>query len=133
MDAEVRDFVRQRAGNRCEYCLLPEESDEWPFHVEHVIARQHGGSEELENLCWSCSRCNLYKGPNIASLDRETRELAGLYDPRKLSWNDHFTMRNAHIVGLSPIGRVTVRLLRVNDIRRLDLRRDLIRRGIIQA
>lgn len=133
MDAEVRDFVRQRAGNRCEYCLLPEESDEWPFHVEHVIARQHGGNEDLENLCWSCSRCNLYKGPNIASLDSDTRELAGLYDPRKLSWKDHFTMRDAHILGLSPVGRATVRLLRMNDVRRLDLRRDLIRRGIIQA
>ena len=47
MDAEVRDFVRQRAGNRCEYCLLPEESDEWPFHVEHVIAKQHGGSGRI--------------------------------------------------------------------------------------
>jgi hypothetical protein len=42
MDAAVREFVRHRAGNRCEYCLLPDDSDEWPFHVEHVIAKQHG-------------------------------------------------------------------------------------------
>jgi HNH endonuclease len=133
MDSAAREFVRQRAGNRCEYCLLPEESDEWPFHVEHVIAKQHEGSDDLENLCWSCSRCNLHKGPNIASLDGETGDLYELCHPRKQLWNEHFTIRDARIVGLTSIGRVTARLLNMNDAHRVDLRRDLIGRGIIQA
>jgi len=56
-----------RAGNRCEYCRLPEELSDVPFHVEHIVARQHQGGDELSNLALACDRCNLYKGPNLAS------------------------------------------------------------------
>lgn len=130
MDSRTREFVRQRAGNRCEYCLLPEEVDEWPFHLEHVIARQHGGGDELDNLCWACSRCNLHKGPNLASLDPEAGTQVSLFNPRQLNWSDHFTVQSAKIVGLTPIGRATVKLLQMNDGRRVDLRIELIERGL---
>ena len=132
MDAAVREFVRLRAGERCEYCLLPDVSDEWPFHVEHVIAKQHGGGGEVENLCWSCSRCNYYKGPNIASVDRQTAQLTPLYNPRKQTWKVHFALRKSRIVGLTAVGRITVRLLHMNETQRLELRRDLIVRGVFQ-
>jgi hypothetical protein len=130
MDAVSRESVRERAGRRCEYCRLPDESDELPFHVEHVIAKQHEGGDELENLCWSCSRCNLHKGTNIASIDRYTGELTALYHPRNQLWCDHFEFRDARIVGKTAIGRITVQLLHMNDNQRLGLRRDLIRRRI---
>jgi hypothetical protein len=130
MDALARETVRQRAGHLCEYCRLPDEFDELPFHVEHVIAKQHGGSDELENLCWSCSRCNLYKGTNIASIDRYTGALTALFHPRNQLWNDHFAFRDARIMGKTAVGRITVQLLHMNDNQRLDLRRDLIRRRI---
>lgn len=133
MDTAAREFVRNRSGNRCEYCLLPAGADELPFHIEHAIAKQHGGDDELANLCWSCSRCNLYKGTNIASLDRETGILTALYNPRKQPWTTHFEFRDAHIIGLTTVGRVTVRLLHMNDSQRLDLRRDLISLGIIRT
>ena len=29
------------------------------FHVEHILAKQHEGDDDLNNLCWSCHRCNL--------------------------------------------------------------------------
>jgi HNH endonuclease len=130
MDAATRYSVRQRAGGRCEYCRLPDEADEWPFHVEHVIAKQHGGHDGTDNLCWSCSRCNLYKGPNIASLDSLTGALAELFNPRQQPWGDHFTIHEARILGQTPVGRATVRLLNMNDSRRIDLRRDLMERGV---
>jgi hypothetical protein len=133
MDESLRDFVRQRAGGRCEYCLLPEEADEWPFHLEHVIAKQHGGQETESNLCWACSRCNLYKGPNIASIDRISDRLVPLFHPRSDIWSDHFEVREALILGLTPVGRGTVSLLQMNDNRRIDLRQDLIKRGIFQT
>ena len=133
MDATARELIRQRAGNRCEYCLLPEESDEWPFHIEHIVAKQHGGSDNVDNLCLACSRCNLHKGRNIAGRDSDTGNLVGLFKPREHRWNDHFAFRGARIVGVTSIGRVSVRLLNMNDGRRLELRRDLIRRGIIQT
>src|SRR5262245_46703173 len=126
MKSEVREFVRQRAGGRCEYCLLPEECDELPFHLEHAIAKQHGGGNDEANLCWSCSRCNLHKGTNIASLDPKTGAVAELFNPRTQAWSEHFQIQNAVIVGLTPHGRATARLLNMNDEGRVDLRRDLI-------
>jgi len=61
MNAMTRDAVRRRACGRCEYCQLPESAFEVSFHIEPIIARQHDGSDELENLALSCDRCNLYK------------------------------------------------------------------------
>jgi 5-methylcytosine-specific restriction endonuclease McrA len=129
MDESTRDFVRDRANGRCEYCLLPEDADEWPFHIDHVVAKQHGGDEHVENLCLACIRCNVRKGTNLASIDPRTGERAQLFDPRRDRWADHFALRNARIVGLTMIGRCTVRLLRMTDYPRLEVRRELIADG----
>src|SRR5580692_12396034 len=39
------------------------------FHIEHIIARQHGGSTGLDNLAFACWTCNLKKGPNLSGID----------------------------------------------------------------
>jgi 5-methylcytosine-specific restriction endonuclease McrA len=72
MDAELRKFVRTRANGRCEYCRLPDVAQRLPFHVEHIIAKQHGGNDNVENLAWACDRCNAYKGPNLSGIDPQT-------------------------------------------------------------
>jgi 5-methylcytosine-specific restriction endonuclease McrA len=36
-----------------------------PFHVEHIVSRQHGGSDDPNGLALACDRCNAYKGPNL--------------------------------------------------------------------
>ena len=76
IDTAVRNLIRQRAGERCEYCRLPEHAVDIPFHVEHIIAKQHGGEDDPSNLCLACDRCNLYKGPNLSSVDPETPSAA---------------------------------------------------------
>jgi 5-methylcytosine-specific restriction endonuclease McrA len=44
MAARQRDAVRQRAKRRCEYCCLPDSAmNSSDFHVEHIVARKHGG------------------------------------------------------------------------------------------
>ena len=58
MDGATREFVRTRAGNRCEYCLLRQERTGLSHHIEHIIAKQHGGSDAPENLALACNRCN---------------------------------------------------------------------------
>jgi 5-methylcytosine-specific restriction endonuclease McrA len=126
MDAELRDFVRHRAASRCEYCQLPDYAEPLPFHVEHIVARQHGGSDEAGNLAWSCNRCNAYKGTNLSSVDPETDQIVELFHPRFNNWDDHFRVLDATIVGLSASGRATVRLLQINAKRRVDVRRDLL-------
>jgi hypothetical protein len=59
MDVALRGFVRARAGRRCEYCQIHEDDDDFlVFHVEHIIAKQHGGTDDPETLSYSCSECN---------------------------------------------------------------------------
>lgn len=65
MDAVAIQFVRQRARNRCEYCGLPQEFSGLRFHIEHIVARQHGGLDESNNLALACPECNLRKGTNL--------------------------------------------------------------------
>jgi len=44
MDRATSQLVRQRAGQRCEYCRLPQQHSALRFHIEHIVARQHGGT-----------------------------------------------------------------------------------------
>lgn len=134
MDVPTRQFVRLRAKGLCEYCLLPESADPFrTFHLDHVIARQHGGSDEAENLCWSCSRCNLRKGTNLVSIDDQTGNQAPLFNPRHDVWSEHFAWNRFSIVGLTPKGRATVRLLDMNAQHRIRLRAELRGEGNFDA
>jgi 5-methylcytosine-specific restriction endonuclease McrA len=122
MEARVRQLVRERAGNRCEYCRLPQQAEPLAFHVEHIVARQHRGSDAEENLALACHYCNLHKGPNLTGLDPLTGRLTPLFNPRQQRWEDHFVMRSGRVEGLTPVGRVTVQLLEMNVYGRLELR-----------
>ncbi len=76
MNRALLNKLWKLAGERCDYCRMPERFDPLPFQVDHIIARQHGGATILENLAWSCLHCNKRKGPNIAGIDPESGELA---------------------------------------------------------
>jgi HNH endonuclease len=131
MNDALRRLARDRAGGRCEYCQLP---DSLPplesFHLEHIVARQHGGKTEAENLAWSCHRCNYFKGPNLTSIDPETQAVVPLFNPRRAAWKLHFVLQGFRLIGLTPIGRTTVALLQMNAERRIERRAELIRRGL---
>jgi hypothetical protein len=48
MDAALRRLVVERAGDRCEYCHLHSgHQTSVIFHIEHIIARQHGGDDSI--------------------------------------------------------------------------------------
>src|SRR3989304_5901791 len=126
MRERTRESIRRRAKRRCGYWRLPDEAERWPFHVEHIVARQHGGNDRLENLCWACNRCNLRKGTNLSSIDPETGQRAEIFDPRRHRWAEHFVVRGARIIGLTPSGRFAVGFLQINDQRRVELRQELI-------
>jgi 5-methylcytosine-specific restriction endonuclease McrA len=127
MDAEVRRAVTSRGGGRCEYCQIVQALVPFhAFHVEHIVARQHGGTDDLDNLCLACDRCNAYKGPNLTGIDPETGEVVPLFHPRRDNWHKHFAWCGPEIFGLTAIGRATVRLLGMNDDRRVMLRAELM-------
>lgn len=129
MDASTRDFVRRRADNCCEYCLLRQEHSELTHHIEHIVAKQHGGRDDLDNLALACHRCNLHKGANLTSVDPVSGEIVPLFHPRHDRWAEHFLFRGVWIQGITPVGRATVYLLAMNDARRLELRFELLAHG----
>lgn len=133
MDEALAAQVRARAGNRCEYCLVPDAVHPWPFEIEHVIAQQHGGPTALGNLAYACLQCNRHKGPNLASIDRRTARtrLVRLFNPRKHRWAFHFDWDCGAIVGRTPIGRVTVTIVALDLPERVELRAALLAEGLI--
>lgn len=124
--AELRRQVIARASNCCEYCRLSQDDSTFSFQVDHIIAEKHGGETTLENLSWSCPHCNVHKGSDIGSIDPQSNRLTPLYNPRLQKWSEHFQHQAARIDPLTPEGRVTVRLLRLNDAEQLDERRGLM-------
>jgi len=128
MEKSTRQLVRRRAHDCCEYCRLPQHSYLPRFHVEHIRARSHQGTDDPENLALSCPRCNRQKGPNLSAYDPETKHLVPLFHPRTDVWEEHFLFRGSVIVGLTAAGRATVHLLKMNEEERLILRRHLNQR-----
>jgi len=123
MTEAVRHFVRQRAGHRCEYCQLHQnDSPLAALHIEHIRPIKHGGTDALENLCLACIDCNLHKGANLTGIDPETDTITPLFNPRRDRWVEHFLWNGIRIVGVTAVGRTTVRVLDLNGDDRLDLR-----------
>lgn len=95
-----------------------------------MIAEQHGGKTDLDNLAYACFECNRQKGPNLASLDPQTGERAWLYNPRTQNWADNFRLDDSGTIsGLTAEGRATVSLLAFNDPERVQDRKELIELG----
>ena len=123
----TRQRVRDRAGNRCEYCRTRQNDEAFStYQVEHVIAIQHGGGDDDDNLALACSHCNLHKGPNLSGIDPVTNAIETLFNPRRQSWADHFEFQDSLLVGRTPCGRATVRVLAVNAPTRINLREAIL-------
>lgn len=82
----VREFVRQRAQRRCEYCLRHEDDAAVRHQSDHIKSRKHGGENFPENLAWSCAVCNLLKGPETAAIDPLSGIAARFFNPRLDRW-----------------------------------------------
>lgn len=130
MEAALIREVWRRADGRCEYCQLSQEFDDRAFEIDHIRSRKHHGPTVAGNLALSCFRCNSFKGTDIAGIDINTRKLTGLFNPRRQKWARHFRWQRAYLVGRTPVGRVTVGVLNINDPFRVELREALIEEGV---
>ncbi len=126
MPNSLRQQVWARAKGYCEYCRLPQEHDPRPFHLDHIRPQKHDGPTVMENLALSCAACSLFKGPNPAGYDPETNTLQPLFNPRTEVWGDHFAWEGGTMKGLTPIGRATINVLRINEPLRVRHRELLI-------
>jgi hypothetical protein len=95
MDEALIHHVKQRAHHCCEYCGLSEEYSSFPFEIDHVIPRQHGGRTVAGNLALACYADNHHKGPNLAGIDSKTGKWVWLFNPRRQKWNRHFRWNGA--------------------------------------
>lgn len=125
ISTELRRLVKERAGNRCEYCLLPSGVAFFPHEVDHVVAEKHGGLTKAENLAFTCWRCNRRKGSDLGSFDPQTLSFSLLFNPRTQLWTEHFAIQGELIAGLTAEGRATVSLLCLNSDERQAERRRL--------
>lgn len=60
LSKRVRFETLKRDGFTCQYC--GKKPPEVILHIDHIVARVDGGTDDLENLITSCADCNLGKG-----------------------------------------------------------------------
>jgi diadenosine tetraphosphate (Ap4A) HIT family hydrolase len=78
ISGNLRYAVLERAGFHCELCGVS--ADQRPLEVEHILPRQYGGSDEVENLQALCSKCSAGRA---GGEDIDFRKIRASYDERK--------------------------------------------------
>jgi hypothetical protein len=89
------ELVRQRYGNACGYCGVTESSVGGELTIDHYQPLSVGGGESIENLVYSCVKCNQFKGdfwPDEGDLVQNRRVLHPFLDDL-----------SAHIMPISPL------------------------------
>ena len=110
---------------------MPQECDVQPFQLDHIRSQKHSGATSEANLAWICLPCNTFKGPNVAGYDPESDSLQRLFNPRQDVWPEHFVWDGPELAGLTPVGRTTIDVLRINKPERVEHRRLLIAAGFL--
>ena len=121
---KLRRMVVQRAHACCEYCLSQDQFSTHAFSIDHIIPVEKGGETTSENLALSCQGCNNHKYTKTESYDTLTHRMVPLYHPRIHLWDEHFVWNEdcTLILGMTPTGRATVEVLRLNRAGVVNLR-----------
>lgn len=121
---EIQNKVRQRANFLCEYCHASEQWQYVAFTIEHIIPLTKNGTDTLDNLALACFHCNRKKSNRTTAIDPQSGAELPLFNPRQDSWNNHFiwSADGLFIIGLTPIGRITVTSLALNRERVINIR-----------
>jgi 5-methylcytosine-specific restriction endonuclease McrA len=127
----VRRGVRERALDRCEYCLHPAAYSTAPYVCEHFVPRSAGGGDTADELAWSCPGCNSHKYAKTLGTDPLTGRRVRIFNPRRQLWQAHFQWSSDRllIVGHTATGRATVEALRLNRLELVNLRQALLIAG----
>lgn len=84
--AGLRRLLAERAGHRCEYCLIREEDTFFGCEVDHIVSTKYGGATTEDNMAYACTVCNRRKGSDFGSLTRRTGELVRFFNPWTDAW-----------------------------------------------
>lgn len=118
--------VGERAGDRCEYCRLPQDGQEATFHVDHVAPVRAGGPTVFENLALACVSCSHRRGARSLAPDPASGAPVPIFDPRRDDWREHFALRDGLIESALPTGRATIAALALNRPIAVAIRLELI-------
>jgi hypothetical protein len=115
LPADLARSVRERAGDVCEYCRLPQSCQEATFHIDHVVPRHAGGKTSRDNLALACVTCSLKKAARTHGVDDQTGKPTSIFNPRTQEWDEHFGWEvDWRIQGMTPTGRATINALGMN-------------------
>jgi hypothetical protein len=131
ISADLRRKIRAQFANCCAYCKTAEALSVAVFEFEHIVPRSAGSTTVVENLCFSCPACNRWKAGRTTAPDMTTQQDVPIFHPQRDSWNDHFAWIDdaSTIIGLTPVGRATIVLLRMNRPQLVRLRRMWVAMG----
>ncbi len=107
---KIKETIRLRAGFCCEYCGVSESDCGGELTIDHYQPQSKNGNDELENLVYSCVRCNLYKSDYWSNLEKET-----LWNPRVDDWEEHFwEAEDGRLLALTEKGNLTINIINLN-------------------
>jgi HNH endonuclease len=78
LSESLRQQVRERANNRCEYCLSHQDYVMGRLQIDHIQPVAKGGTDTEQNLCLACELCNQYKWTQTEAVDPESEETVKL-------------------------------------------------------
>jgi uncharacterized protein (TIGR02646 family) len=130
---QFKRYLRADFRESCAYCLLHESHlsvDYWSFTIDHFRPKAMPQFRHLRhvyaNLYYACPQCNTFKRsrwPASSTLARGS----GFVDPCAQDPMDHFVFSgDGRIAPRTPAGAYTIRHVRLNRTRLIQLRRDLI-------
>lgn len=121
---KLKQEIKRRAFGCCEYCQIPANYSPSPFPAEHIDPSSKGGTDASDNLAFACNGCNWFKGNKTEGIDPETGQTVPLFNPRQQLWFDHFDWEenSLNVIGLTPIGRATIVVLKLNREGVINLR-----------
>lgn len=131
ISVSLRRRIEQYDQGQCRYCYTQAVNSGIPLSFEHILPRSKGGQNTFENVCLACRSCNEFKASTTEGIDALTGEKAALFNPRLQRWLDHFVWSEdgTRIEGITPVGRVTSKQLRMNHAAIVAARRRWVSSG----
>ncbi len=129
LTADVIAEVRRRAAHACEFCGVSEIDVGGELTIDHFRPTSKGGTDELENLLYCCSRCNLYR----QAYWPEASNSQVLWNPRQEPASKHFVeLTDGNLLPLTDAAAFTIRRLRLNRVPLVNWRLNRRQREIEQ-
>ncbi|TAE31432.1 MAG: HNH endonuclease [Cytophagales bacterium] len=128
ISAELRNAVLARASKCCEYCKSQDKYSPTSFTIDHVLPQSLNGASDYPNLAYACFLCNRLKSNKGSVFDNQTEKWVPLFNPRHDAWTAHFVWSDdaLQIIGLTAVGRCTVKELQLNREKLIEYRACII-------